>query len=96
MLFPPPLEGGTLGGRLALIDSQNGSVGAWGRDPYGNWTFDVMPGGERQRQTSLHMGVNLVEYALCQDYKDDQVHLDYLLHKRNWRIEPPSPETGRQ
>jgi len=34
-------------------------------------------------------GVNLLMYALCLHYKDDQVHLDFLLHKRKWKIRKP-------
>ena len=28
------------------------------------------------------LGVNVVMYALCLDYKDDQVHLPYILKRR--------------
>jgi len=82
----PYIEGIHLDGRLAVIYSQNDMTGAWSRDGFGNWDYDVRPGGERQREVSLRLGVNLIEYVLCQDYKDDQVHMDYLLHKRKWKI----------
>ena len=84
----PYIEGIQLDGRLAVIYSQNDMTGAWSRDGFGNWDFDVQPGGERQREVALRLGVNLLEYVLCQDYKDDQVHMDYLLHKRKWKIRP--------
>ena len=88
LLVRPWLEAIPLEGRLAVIYSQNDITGAWCRDAFGRWEFDVRPGGEAQRSVALRMGINLVEYTLCQDYKDDQVHLDYLLHRRKWKITP--------
>ncbi len=79
------LEALVIEGRVAMIYSQNDLTGAWSRDAYGSWEYDVTPGGERQRQGAIRLGINVVEYALCQDYKDDQVHMDYLLHKRKWK-----------
>ena len=84
----PYLEALPLEGRLAVIYSQNDITGAWCRDRFGRWEHDVVPGGHAQRQVALRLGINLVEYTLCQDYKDDQVHLDYLLRKRKWKITP--------
>jgi hypothetical protein len=31
------------------------------------------------------MGVNLVMYALCLDYKTDQVHVPFIMRRRRWR-----------
>lgn len=87
----PYVEAVSLEGRLAVIYSQNDVVAAWCRDPTGQWEFPVSPGGDGQRQIALRFGLNVVEYALCQDYKDDQVHVDYLLRKRNWKINVPPP-----
>jgi hypothetical protein len=91
IIHRPYLEAVSLEGRLAVIHSQNDVVGAWCRDGAGQWEFDATPGGELQRDAALRLGVNLVEYALCQDYKDDQVHIDYLLRKRKWKIDVPRP-----
>jgi hypothetical protein len=33
------------------------------------------------------LAVNVVEYALCGDYKDEQTHLDYLLKRRRWKLD---------
>lgn len=79
------LEGLEIDGRMAVIYSQNDLTGAWSRDQFGGWEFDVSPGGERQRESAIRMGINAVEYALCQDYKADQVHVNYLLKKRKWK-----------
>ena len=87
----PWFEGIEFDGRLAVIYSTNDITGAWSREPgSSSWSLDVQPGGKRQRQVALNLGINLVEYTLCQDYKDDQVHLDHLLRKRNWKIRPRS------
>ncbi len=83
------LEALSLEGRLAVIYSQNDLTGALDRDRVGAWTFDVEPGGEPQREKARRLAVNLIQYAMCLDYKDDQVHLDYLLHQRRWRSPPP-------
>jgi hypothetical protein len=37
------------------------------------------------------MGVNLVMYALCLDYKTDQVHVPFIMRRRRWR-----PDDGAQ
>lgn len=87
----PYLEGITLEGRLAVVYSQLDLTGAWSRDALGAWEYDVLPGGDVQRELAFRLGINLVQYAMCLDYKDDQVHLDYLLHKRKWKIQPPEP-----
>lgn len=83
------LEGLFLEDRLAVLYSQNDLSGALDRNQVGGWTFDVVPGGEGQREKAKRLGVNIVQYAMCLGYKDDQVHLDYLLHRRRWRIRPP-------
>ncbi len=73
------------GGRLAVVYSHNDMPGAWARDSLGMWTHEMIPGGEPQRELAFRMGVNVVMYALCLDYKQDQVHLPFLLKKRRWR-----------
>jgi Domain of unknown function (DUF4159) len=56
--------------------------GALERDDVGNYTLDVVPGGARQREMAQRLAVNLVMYALCLDYKDDQVHAPFIM--RRW------------
>jgi hypothetical protein len=87
------LEGLFLDERLAVIYSQNDLLGALDREPLGGWSWDVTPGGETQREKAIRLAVNAVQYSLCLDYKDDQVHTDYLLHQRRWRVSPPKIET---
>lgn len=81
-LVAPYLEGALLGGRLAVVYTRNDLGGAWSRDDRGDWEYQVVPGGEDQREMAFRMGVNLAMYATCLDYKDDQVHLPFILKRR--------------
>jgi hypothetical protein len=82
VLVKPALESCSLGKRAAVMYSQNDLAGAWTRDETGTYEFEVIPGGERQREIAFRMGVNLCMYALCLDYKDDAVHLPLILNRR--------------
>jgi hypothetical protein len=81
-IVAPYLEGTTIQGRLAVVYSRNDLGGAWARDDRGDWEYEVVPGGENQRETAFRLGVNLAMYATCLDYKDDQVHLPFILKRR--------------
>jgi hypothetical protein len=78
----PDLEGLELGGRLAILYSGNDLVGALARDSLGTWEFEVTPGGELQREKAIRLGVNVAMYALCLDYKEDQVHIPFIMKRR--------------
>jgi len=78
----PDLEALELGGRLAVLYSGNDLVGAFARDSLGSWEFEVTPGGELQREKSIRLGVNIAMYALCLDYKEDQVHIPFIMKRR--------------
>ena len=82
MLNKPQLEACYLGKRAALMYSQNDLAGAWSRDEGGDFEFEVSPGGEPQRELAFRIGINLCMYALCLDYKDDEVHRPLILNKR--------------
>ena len=43
--------------------------------------FQVVPGGERQRELSYRFGINLLMYALTGNYKSDQVHSKSILER---------------
>jgi hypothetical protein len=83
VLVKPWVEAQTLDGRLAVVYSQNDLGGAWARSEYGDWEFPCTPGGEPQRETAIRIGVNLAMYALCTDYKDDAVHLPFIMRRRS-------------
>jgi len=78
----PDLEALELGGRLAVVYSGNDMMGALARDSLGTWEFEVVPGGEMQREKSVRLGVNIAMYALCLDYKEDQVHIPFIMKRR--------------
>ena len=75
----------TVGGRAAVIYSRHALGGAWARDDLGNPEYPVTPGGAPQREEAIRLGVNLVMYALCLDYKADQVHVPFIMKRRRWR-----------
>lgn len=79
------------GGRAAIVYSQNDLGGAWAKDALGNWAYQCTPGGDEQREHAFRLGINLVMYAMCLDYKTDQVHVPFILKRRRWRV----PEPGK-
>lgn len=83
VLTKPWLEGQVVEGRLAVLYSQNDLAGAWARGAVGDWEYPCTPGGEAQRETAFRIGVNAAMYALCTDYKDDAVHLPFILKRRS-------------
>jgi hypothetical protein len=74
--------------RAAVVYSANDLGGAWDRDDFGNWAHQVYPGGETQREMAFRLGINLAMYALCLDYKTDQVHVPFILKRRRWNPTP--------
>ncbi len=83
VLVKPWLEAQVLGGRLAVVYSQNDLGGAWARGQLGDWEYECTPGGEPQREAAFRLGVNIAMYALCTDYKDDAVHLPFIMKRRS-------------
>jgi hypothetical protein len=82
-LVKPWLEGQAIDGRLAVVYSQNDLGGAWARTELGDWEYPCTPGGEAQRESAFRVGVNVAMYALCTDYKDDAVHLPFIMRRRS-------------
>ncbi len=82
---PDSLEVIMQAGRAAIVYSRHDLGGAWARDERGQAAYDISPGGPAQREQSIRLGVNLVMYALCLDYKDDQVHAPFILRRRGGR-----------
>ncbi|MEO8212020.1 MAG: DUF4159 domain-containing protein [Myxococcales bacterium] len=82
ILAAPYVEGVERDRRLAIVYSQNDLGGAWARDGFGRWEHEVIPGGDSQREAAFRLGVNVVMYALCLDYKSEQAHIDYILRTR--------------
>lgn len=102
----PVMEGILRDGRLVAAYMQNDLAGAFARDDFGNFELPCVPGGERQRELAFRLLVNLVMYALCLDYKSDQVHVPFIMRRRRWRpsddsdapesapSQPPAPPPG--
>lgn len=85
LAIAPAMEGVIRDGRLVCAYIANDLGGAWARDDFGNYDYPCEPGGERQRELAFRMGVNLVMYALCLDYKADQVHVPFIMKRRRWK-----------
>jgi Domain of unknown function (DUF4159) len=74
----PNLEGITLGNVTPVVYCQNDLGGAWERDQLGKWTNACTPGGEEQRRDAFHLGINLILYAMTENYKDDLIHVPFI------------------
>jgi hypothetical protein len=46
------------------------------------WALDIQGGGYEQREYAIRLAVNIAMYVLCSDYKDDQVHAEWLMRRR--------------
>jgi hypothetical protein len=88
-LHKPFIEGIRVGSRFCVFVLHNDLLGAMATNDGRTFLHTPTPGGENQREMAIRFGVNLVMYATCLHYKDDQVHVDYLLHKRKWKIRRP-------
>lgn len=88
----PTMEAVFRDDRAAVIYCQNDLGGAWQRDEFSNWEYACEPDGERQREMAFRLGVNLVMYAMCLDYKSDQVHVPFIMRRRNWRPDDGAEE----
>ncbi len=91
LAIAPAMEAVIRDGRIVAAYVANDLGGAWARDDFGNHDFTCEPGGERQREIAYRMGVNLVMYALCLDYKADQVHVPFIMKRRRW-----NPDDGAE
>ncbi|MDW7711658.1 MAG: DUF4159 domain-containing protein [Deferrisomatales bacterium] len=81
-LVRPFLYGMDLEDLSPAILCPNDLGGAFDGDPLGGYTHPCTPGGERQREMTFRLGVNLVLYALTGNYKKDQVHIPFILKRR--------------
>ncbi len=96
LAIAPAMEAVIRDGRIVVAYVANDLGGAWARDDFGNFDFPCEPGGERQRDLAYRMGINFVMYALCLDYKADQVHVPFIMKRRRWKPDdgaatPPRP-----
>ncbi len=60
-------------------------LGALATRADGSFLYDVETHSLRQREQAMRFAVNLAMYVLCSDYKDDQVHAEWLMrHRARW------------
>jgi hypothetical protein len=76
------LEAIDLGDRTAVLFSDNDLLGAFERDRFGTWRFECEPDGDAQRERAFRLGVNILMLATCLDYKEDQVHIPFIMKKK--------------
>ncbi len=79
---PAKLDAIVRGGDVQVVFSAHDLAGALARTPSGVAAFPVEPGGDSQREQATRLAVNLAMYALCSNYKDDQVHAPFLMRRR--------------
>jgi hypothetical protein len=79
---PPSLDAIVRGGLVQVLFSEHDVGGALARGASGMWESPVVPGGDAQRESAIRLAVNIAMYALCSNYKDDQVHAPYLMRRR--------------
>jgi len=84
----PYLEGITIDDATPVVYSLNDAAGAWAKGNDARFLYDVIPGGERQRQIAFNFGVNAVLYALTANYKKDAVHVKALMERGKYRKLP--------
>lgn len=80
-IVKPFLYGVEMEDLTPVIFCQNDLCGAWDGDGSG-YTYSCTPGGETQREMTFRLGINLVMYALTGNYKKDQVHIPFILKRR--------------
>jgi hypothetical protein len=80
-----PLEAVVHGGRAAIVYTRQDLGALWISEQRAESAFSRGDPGSEQRERAMRLGVNLVMYALCLDYKDDQVHAPFILRRRAGR-----------
>jgi len=83
--FGQPLLGVHDGGRLKMLFVPCDLGGAFARDLRGSYRYPCNPGGPSQREEAIRLGVNIVLYATCTDYKSDRAHVETLEKSRRRR-----------
>lgn len=86
VLGPPSLDAIVRSGAAQVVFSSHDVGGALARGPSGAWELPVAPGGDAQRERAIRLAVNVAMYALCSNYKDDQVHAPFLMRRRTMSL----------
>ncbi len=64
-----------------LIVGSNDWISAWAVDQNNQPMINVPVGGNYQREISYRFGINLILYALTGNYKEDQIHIPFILER---------------
>lgn len=72
-------------GRLKVLLIPIDLGGALSRGADGLPTHSCTPGGPVQREWARRLGINILLYATCTDYKSDRAHVETLEGNRRWR-----------
>ncbi len=72
-------------GRIKVLLMRNDLGGALAETVDGLAMYPCTPGGPDQREWAIRLGVNVLLYATCTDYKADRAHVETLLRARRWR-----------
>jgi hypothetical protein len=81
LLGSPHVDAVVRGKNAQVLFLDHDLLGALAREGE-SWALDVSPGGARQREEAVRFAVNIAMYALCSDYKDDQVHAPFIMRRR--------------
>ena len=82
VLIKDAVEGVTIGDRSPVIYCSNDLGGAWATDLFGQPLMQCAPGGELQRESAWRLGINVIMYTLCLNYKKERVHVEAIMQRR--------------
>jgi len=82
VIIKDAVEGVTIGDRSPVIYCSNDLGGAWATDLFGQPLAECYPGGKSQRESAWRLGINIIMYTLCLNYKKDRVHVEAILQRR--------------
>lgn len=72
--------------RIQVLYIYNDLLGAYDRRADANANPYAAAQRGRTQEFAYRLGVNLVMYALTLDYKEDQVHVPFILRRRRWTV----------
>ncbi len=81
----PSLERINSWGRTVVLFSGNDLIGCLRQDAFGNFYETLEPGWSMQREFCIRTMINIIFYALTGSYKKDQLHVPYILERRQKR-----------
>jgi hypothetical protein len=85
LLGPERVEAIVRGRMVQVLFLSCDLLGALATRADGSFLYDVETHSVKQREQAIRFAVNLAMYVLCLDYKDDQVHAEWLMrHRARW------------